>query len=263
MTATIGRQATLTSWTSPLVVAQLTSTSVSITDTSGAESLLGIGEGVNSFTPTLRGATASIAARWKGGSVPQSGAGGKVEVDPAYYGTGSGNPIAGFTQYSLNLSWPAIEISGGSDASFDRTYLADALTWGGSIDLRLDDTLTLTKAQLAGSTAIDASFIMDGNHSFDGDIWITGTTKTASVGSASAQTFTFQGTGALTAVGASNFYAAGAIGVPTAGELVVTYASGRIVRGDAFPTAVNMSVVRDGLILLDIAAQYTGALTIP
>jgi hypothetical protein len=259
MTATIGRQAAVTSWTSPLLLSKLTAVSANFNDTTGSEAATGLGDTTASFVPLLRSATATIDALWKANSAPIAGSAAAVELTPSYYSAGDGSPVIGLTDYTLNMAWAPLELSSGSDATFDATFSPDVLVWGGSLNLRLDDTEALTKAQLAGDSAIAAEFVMDSAHSYTGNIWITGTAKGATVGATSTQSFTYQGTGALTSVGTHNFYAAGAVGIPTAGSLVLTYASGRTVTGSAFPTGVNLSVSRNAIIRVGITAQYTGA----
>ena len=261
MTATIGRQAATPTWTSSaLVLTKLTAVSANFNDTTGSEAATGLGATYASFVPLLRSATATIDALWKANSAPIAGTAAAVNLTPDYYSSGTGQPVIGLTDYSLNMAWAPLEISSGSDATFDASFLPDALVWGGSLNLRLDDTEPLTKAQLAGDTAIDAAFVMDGSHSYTGNIWITGTAKGSTVGATNTQSFTYQGTGPLTSVGTHNFFAAGALNTPpTAEELVLTYATGRTVTGDAFPSAVNMTVSRNAIIRVGITAQYTGA----
>ena len=261
MAATVGHQAAVSSWTSPLLIAKLTAVSANFNDTTGSEAATGLGDTTASFVPLLRSATATIDALWKANTSPIAGSAAAVELNPSYYSIGNDEPVIGLTDYTLNMAWAPLEVSSGSDTTFDATFRPDILSWGGSMNLRLDDTEALTKAQIAGDTAIAASFIMDSAHSYTGNIWITGTAKGATVGATSTQSFTYQGTGALTSVGTHNFYAAGAVGIPTAGTLLLTYASGRTVSGSAFPSAVNLSVARNALIRVGITAQYTGAVT--
>lgn len=262
MAGTIGRQAAVTSWTgSPLVITKLTAVSANFNDTTGSQAATGLDSTTATFVPFLRSATATIDAFWKANTTPISGSAAAVKLNPTYYSVANDDPVIGLTDYTLNMAWAPLEISSGSDPTFEATFLPDVLVWGGSLNLRLDDTEPLTQAQLAGNTAIAAAFVMDGSHSYTGSIWITGTAKGASVGSTSTQSFTYQGTGALTAVGTHNFYAGGEVGIPEAEPLVLTYATGRTVTGDAFPSAVNMTVSRNAIIRVGITAQYTGAVT--
>ena len=263
MTASVGHQASLTSWaSSELLVANLTATSISITDSAAIGDATGLGQSGASFATLLRSATGSFSARWKGGGTPKTGAAGALAFDPTYYGVSDGDPPIGFTDFSLNLSWGALEISSSTDATFDTTFRAGILSWSGSINLRLDDTEPLTQSQISGNAVIEATFNLDATHTFVGNIWITGTSKTASINTTSAQSFSFQGTGALTAAGANNLFAAGAIPIVTPRVLVATYATGRTVSASAFPSSVSITVPRNEMINVDVGVQYTGALTL-
>lgn len=263
MAATVGRQAAVTSWASPtpIVLSKLTAVTANFADTTSTAVATGLGEQRASFVPLLRSSTVSIDALWKSNTAPIAGTAGAVELTPTYYSVSDGDPVIGLTDYTLNMSWAALETSSTSDATFDASFVPDILSWGGVLNLRLDDTEPLTKAQIAGEAAFAAEFVMDTGHSYTGSIWITGTAKGASVGSTSTQSFTYQGTGALTAVGTHNFYAGGEVGVPAPGTLLLTYATGRTVSGLAFPTGVNMTVARNDIIKVGITAQYAGAVT--
>lgn len=265
MAASKGHQASLTSWAGTHIdVSKLAVESMSISESAEFFDTTQLGVAYRTAAPGLRSATASINARWP--SAPVTGdAGSIVLTDESYYNDQAGDDaMIGVVSYTLNMNWPSLE-----DTSFDtssgwKSFCPGELSWGGTIELRLDDTEPLVNTIGAGGASLTAVFTLSASHTFAGEIWITGQDQSASINSLNTQSFTFEGTGELTAAGTDNFIAAG--GVPdgddlAAGTLAGAYASGRTFSGSAFPTSVSLVVPKSGLITVNTSAQFTGALT--
>jgi hypothetical protein len=261
MTATIGRQAAFTSWVnSELLVANLCAESAEVLESSEQRETTNLGDTSRGFTLGIPSATANLSFRWPK-ATPITGSAGIVKVNTGSFYEDSNDLIIGMVGYTLNLQWGALETTSHSDASLAKTYLPGILQWSGTIDLRLDDAKALENAQSVVDSPLGMEFRLDGTRTFTGSAWIGSVSHGATINATNTQTFGFSGTGALTAVGTGNIFAAGAIPFPTAQSMVLTYAPGRTVTGSAFPSEVSIRVARDELIAVDVTAQYTGALT--
>lgn len=266
MSATKGDQAALTSWAGTHIrVAKYSPLSLQVNETADVFDTTTLGQAYRSMIPGLRSATASINGRLT--QNPTVGNAGQIVLtDESYYNDDAGDDaVIGFVGYTLNFNWNVLEVTSSEDASSTwKTFCPGELSWGGTIDLRLDDTEALVNAQGAGGSSLTAVFTLLSGHTFSGEIFVTGQNQGASVGAVNTQQFTFEGTGVCTAAGDDGLFAAGAVpdgDALAAGSLVATFASGRTVTGDAFPSAVSISVPRSGLIEASVTAQYTGALT--
>jgi hypothetical protein len=260
MTATIGRQAAFTSWTSSeLLTANMSCESMSVFESSDEFPTTPLGLGYDTYVPGLPQATASMLFRWPASGPLVGSAASALVTTGAFYEDGN-DLIIGVESYTLDLAWPALETTSHSDSTAARTFLPSSMSFSGTISLRLDDTEALVNAQNASSSPLTMRFNLDSTRYFTGNVYMVGVDSSATIGQTSSQSFRFRGTGQLTAFGSGNIYAATTIGVPTVREMVATFASGRTITGDAFPSSVSITAGRNTLIGINVTAQYTGAL---
>lgn len=267
MAATRGLQGSASWESSPFLIARISPNQASIDDNAQALDATGIGTAISAFSQGLRAWTARLSGRFPA-STPQIGYNGFLQWTTGNFyddGASPGN-IIGMTAWELSMAWGAGETtskSAASDISW-RTFAPLELSWSGSIDLRVDDTEALVIPQGPGDTALVGSFDLDGTNKFSGSVRIVGTPIQVSSGGVNSLRIAFQGTGALTAAGAGNIFAAGSVpaGVDmTLATLRVTAATGRYKEGSAFPTSVVVRCPVDGLKEVSVTAQGSGALT--
>ena len=130
--------------------------------------------------------------------------------------------------------------------------------------LKYTDTEALVIPHGPSDSVLGVIFDLDGTNKFTGNVRVIGSPVTVNAGQTNSLRFSLQGTGALTAVGAGNIFAAAAIpGGPdlTLATLRVTAATGRYKEGSAFPTGVTVRCPVDGLKEVSVTAQGSGALT--
>lgn len=267
MATTSGLQGSASWASSPFLIARVSPNEASIDDAADAIESTGLGVTVATQTQGLRAWTASLNGRFPA-SAPDTGYNGFLQwTSGNYYDDGAtpGN-IIGMTAWELALAWGVIESTSKSAATAIswRTFIPGLLSWRATVDLRVDDTEALVIPHGPADSGLAASFDLDGTNKFTGTVKVVGTPIRVAAGVANTLRFTLQGTGALTAVGAGNIFAAAAVpGGPdlTLATLRVTAASGRYKEGSAFPTGVTVRCPIDGLKEVAVTAQGSGALT--
>lgn len=267
MAATRGLQGSASWASSPFLIARISPNQASIDDNAQALNATGIGTGISAFAQGLRSWTARLNGRFPA-SAPQIGYNGYLQWTTGnFYDDGAtpGNPI-GVVGWELSMAWGAGETTSKSSASAIgwREFAPLELSWSATVDLRVDDTEALVIPHGPGDTALVGSFDLDGTNKFTGTVYVVGTPIEVTSGGVNSLRFALQGTGALTAVGAGNIFAAGAVpaGVDlTPATLRVTAATGRYKEGSAFPTSVVVRCPVDGLKEVSVTAQGSGALT--
>lgn len=150
-----------------------------------------------------------------------------------------------------------------------QTYVPNLVQWSGTYEAFVDDTTALV---FPTSTAESITFKLVENasadHTLSGSCLIQQLSAPIRIGSISVATYSFRGTGTLTAAGTSGsgvgapLFAAGALTKPAVGSLVLQAASGRTYTGDAFWESIDIDCVVDEVINVTINAKGTGALTI-
>lgn len=262
MTATIGIEGSLTWANAEFLIAKINPVRGSYTENADTHDVTALGATATASHITgLRSATASFAGRFPA-AAPLTGRAGNVVLDNSHYGNTDGD-VVNLLGWSLDVAWPAVEttaINGGTAVTW-KTYKPSVYTATGRIRCRVDDTEALIGAQSPGDAAISATLDIDGTNSFTGSLKITGAAMSVQVGQANAVEFPFIFTGAVTAVGANNIFAAGALPLVTANTLVVIAKTGRQYSGSAFPTRVGISVDIGSPIEVSCDAQYTGTVT--
>lgn len=262
MAVVIGIEGSATWASSEFLIANIRDYTATLTQRTDEHDVTGAGATATATNIVgLRSTTASIAGRFPA-SAPLTGYKGNVVLDNSHYGDASGN-VVNLLGWSLSVAWPAVETTskvGGADVLW-RTFKPSVYTATGEIRVNADDTEPLINAMGPGDSAIAATLDVDGTHSFTGDLKLTGASFTRRVGQASTVAFPFLFTGAVTAVGANNVFAAGALPLVTAQTLVVIAKTGRQYSVSAFPTRVNVNVDIGSPIEVTCEAQGTGAVT--
>lgn len=209
----------------------------------------------------LRSSTATVTGRFPV-AAPKTGYAGNVVTGNTLYGDGSGN-VVNLVGWDLDVAWPSVETTskvGGASVLW-RTFKPSVYTATGRIRCLADDTEALVVGQSPDDAAFSLELSMDGTHKFTGSAKLTGAGLNCRVGSANAVEFPFIFTGAVTAVGADNIFAAGALPLVTAQTLAVIAKTGRQYSGSAFPASVNVRVDIGSPIEVTCNAQFTGAVT--
>lgn len=203
---------------------------------------------------------------------------GSIETrpNPAKYGsggnlTGSGPYLTNVQSWRLRLDAGPVQKITGFDASgvTHQSYAPSLWNWGGTYTAGVDSSTAIVAPS---ATAATLTFKLIENasadHTLSGSAMVRQIGIPVRVGNVTIATFEFRGTGALTAAGTSGtgvgnpFFAAGTIGAPATGSLVLQAATNRTYTGDAFPENVEINCVVDELITAKIGFRGTGALTI-
>jgi len=160
--------------------------------------------------------------------------------------------------WQLNLASAAKDVT--AFGTSVKSFIPSLIGWGGQYDGFVDDTSPLSG--LGVDPPASATFAMDATRSIEGDITVTGQSVSSAPSEPNTVTQTFRGSGAITAAGASGLFSVGEIVIPATGTLTLTASTGRTYAGSAFWTSLSISCPAAGLVVMDIAFQGTGALSI-
>lgn len=213
----------------------------------------GSGVTFTSNIPNIRSWSGSITTRFTTALIGSSGL--------VTFGSGY---TANTRAWTLDLTNDAKDttVFNGSGVTY-RTFVPGLLSWGGTYETYVDNTTALV---FPGASAASATFklVEDGatDRTLAGNIIASSVPVTVQVGELPTATFTYVGSGTLTAAGSANFFPSGAIVAPETGSLVLQSYTSRTYTGDAFFTSVSISCAVDGVITATINFQGTGALTI-
>lgn len=238
------------------------------------------------FPTTCQDGAAVVATRgplpysW-GGSItcrapntPASGYSGSVAWDAGEYATN-------VREWALNVNYGEKETTAFDDAGTGilfKTFIPLLASWDGSFAGYIDDTTALAKPTAAGIAAANFAALtlklLDQGGSADdtlvGDAITTAVSADLGVETGGDFSYTFGGSGQLTAAGvnygenSSGVFddSTGVLVTPSAGSLVLTSAASRTYTGNAFPVGLSWRVgVTSGAELV-IRFRGTGALTI-
>lgn len=266
MTATIGYDAELTSWatTGNYLIASGSAPTISVSEVTEDFDATGLADSAGVRAIGLKSATGQFTQRWTA-SAPQTGYTAYLAWDSdTFYDDGSGN-VVGFVGFNLSMSWASLETTAKNAATALewRTFAPGLLSWEATVDLRLDDTEALLSNLDASDSSLSAIFSLDGTRNYTGEVYVIGQDHAAPGPSqTNTQRWRLGGTGALTAAGSTNFFAAAAVpSPPTPQTLTMTFASGRTKAGSAFLTSCSINAPTNGLIESSVGVQFTGAVT--
>lgn len=213
---------------------------------------------VSSGAIGLYGWSASVTALFpKGGAQMGEGAGSLT------YTAGYNNKVRAYT---LNINWPFDDQAAGFGDSA-KVALPGIPTWGGSVDMLIDDTTPIDigsgRADAAGSTGAAATFrIADqtADATLAGNIIVTGVTPSVDITRLSTVSQTFIGNGNLAAAGTLPLLPTGNIGIPDEAEVVFGADANRDFTGRAFLSSLSITVAMGALTRVSATVQGTGAL---
>ena len=218
------------------------------TSLSGSLTAIGRTGGMASWTATIEGNLAT----------PTLGAAGSFD-----YGVEYDTNVRAWT---LNLKARAHpndafgQSAGGSPSRYWRAFLPGIMEVDASFEAEADSGTALS---IPANSAATATFDMDGTNK----VTVSGITNQTGIPVAHDQlircSYSLQGTGGATAVGAGALlgFAAGAIPAPEAGSLVLKTDSDNSYTGDAFWTGITVTCRPGELIRVTVNLQGTGALT--
>lgn len=273
----IGASGLVTSWTgtaNTALIGALDEHTISLSIDGGTADRTPFTSGGLSFArsgQTMRSWTGTINGRARLGGSPPSGYLGAVTFASGY--------ALLVKSWEMTIETAAQDISAfGSTATLAgwKTFRPQYLKWGGSYSAMIDETTALV-LPVAPNTAAAAATFKLGEASavaqtLAGNILVSNLGVNIKVDELNMATFAFMGDDTLTAAGASNLFAAGAIGTPdwdTSGSdgvpdttLTVQAASGRTYAGPAFWQSISMSITPDNFIDVAIQIQGAGALAI-
>jgi hypothetical protein len=167
--------------------------------------------------------------------------------DPVRYDTA-------IREWSLDISWGEKDVTAFTGVNVvAKTWIPLLASWRGSFVGFLDDTVPTTLPCVPGYTTLGSLELQLQDTTTDdtltGQAIVTQLSAAAGVEGTGDVTYSFEGTGQLTAAGVAYavdnsgiFAAAGTIITPTAGSLVLTAAAGKTFTGNAFPTRVSWRV---------------------
>ena len=178
----------------------------------------------------------------------------------------AGSPyLTNVKAWSINATCPAIETTKFAvTAPVSRTFVAGLISWDGTYLVSVDGTTALV-APGGTYTMLFRYFDAATDHTLAGDIYTTNMGPRAKVGELVEATYTFKGTGALTAAGSGTLtapvFTAGALTIPAATTLTLTAATGRTYSGSAFWTRITVNCPVADLVTIEMEANGTGDLT--
>lgn len=229
-------------------------------DTNSAPATFTLDYVADEHDTTAFGATSAMTAiaglpSWSGTistryDAAQIGNGGSVT-----YSSGHVVNVNGWSMEMTSDPKPVTALSASAKA-----YLPSLIRWAGQYTGYLDSSTAISG--LGVDPPASATFAFDGTRSLAGAITVLSQSITSSPSEPNVYTQRYRGSGALTAAGASSFFSAGTVAIPTVGELVLQASTSRTFTGDAFWTSLSINCPVDGLVTLDIGFQGTGALTI-
>ena len=220
---------------------------------------------------TIRGWSGTITGRARLGTSPPSGYLGLV--------TFAGGYATHVNSWDMQITCKPLEITSwtlAATAAGWRSFMPGILGWGGSYSALIDVTTALANP-FAPNTASSAATFKIGEASavaqtLAGNIYPSALSIAAAVADLNTVQYSYVGDSTLTAAGASNLFAAGAVGTPdwdTSGsdgvpdaDLILQASSGRTYTGPAFWTSIGIRVQPAGWTEISIGFQGAGALAI-
>ena len=267
--ATVGITGAVTSWSGTAnttlinaIGAHTASLSVSGNSadrTAFAGSLTSVGMG-----PGLRSWTGSISARFPTTAV--NGIAGALAV--------SGGYALHIRSWALTIAAKALDITAfGATATTNgwRSFRPGLLSISARASAFVDSGTGIALPPTTSASAAAATFTLDGTRSFTGNVLYSASSPSIKVDDLNTVDFDMVFDGAVTAVGASNIFAAGAVGLPdwdASGSdgipdttLTLTADTGRTYAGPAFWNSIAISVDPAAYTTIEIGVQGAGALT--
>jgi len=189
---------------------------------------------------------------------PEIGNAGAVAYSDGY--------AANVQSWSMNINVAAVDTTafGGSGLSTRyRTFIPGNYEWSGTYSAIVDDA---TKLEEAGEdTAGAATFTLSSGDTLAGNIYTTQLSAPLTINGLAVATYSFRGSGALTAVGTNNIITAGApIALPSASTLTFQYAENNTdgeMEVSAFWTSLGVTVTPGDMTRVQVGWQGTGAVT--
>lgn len=233
----------------------------------------GVVEATRQFPPTIVRTHLALPYSWSGTITCRAhrtavtGYSGSVSWSDSQYDTN-------IREWSLDLSWGEKDVT-----AFDgsgvvaRTFLPLLASWRGAFSGFIDGTTALTLPNTGATTIGDLTLKLletTTDDTLSGSAIVTQVGANVSALGEADVSYTFEGTGQLTAAG-TNYGAnssgifddvAGTLKTPAAGSLVLTATSGRTYTGNAFPNRLSWRTPVDGGIECVIGFRGTGALSI-
>ncbi len=176
---------------------------------------------------------------------------------------GTGLYVTNLNAWTLNATQQSIEST--SFAGTEKSFIPGPIQWGGTYGGFVDGTTVLVAAGLPASNA-SATFLYQDlatDNTLVGTIFTTALSVNSAPNAANTVSYSYRGTGSLTAAGTAPIFTAGAMPAATAPtSLVLTASTGRTYTGSAFWTSIGLSVGVNQATMLTVNFQGTGALAI-
>jgi predicted secreted protein len=214
------------------------------------------------YTSGLGQWTGTFNGRWPGGGA-SVGLTASISTDGSAY-------VTGIQDFTVQINAQAYDITSFDDgATAWRSFKPGILDWTVSFNALIDDTTSMAMgAAEAESETFTIKLLESGadDATLSGEGLIESLAPSVRVGELNRVAYLIRGTGVLTANAGTGGevwpFADGAVGLPEATEVVVTYDSGKTVTGTCFYTGLSLAVARGALIDSTCNVQGTGAVTI-
>jgi hypothetical protein len=261
----IGAEGTVSSWTGTFNANLLSkfrpmSAAVAVTADSFETTGLGVAaqtalSGLGSVTATLQGYAFAT---------PQIGNSGLVTF------TNSTNVY--IDGYTINLQAGVIETTAfsASPPVLWKTFRPNISNFSGTMSVRIDDTNDPVLQTAANGAGIAATFTYGSGATIAGNIIITGSSPTITVGGITTANLSFVGNGQLTPAGANSIFGTTAFGIPEWSQggslqpLVIALKTGTntLTIADAFWNSLALTVQVGQRTMLNVGVQGSGAVTL-
>lgn len=252
------------------LLSRLSANTASITASSDSQDVTPIGGANRLILPGLGQWTASIAARWAG--TPRLGNVGLVSF------SGGGYALH-VESWNLTVETQALDITRqtGTPSSW-RLFRPSHIQWSGTITARVDDATAVANLHVATATStavtlptLTLTYGLDATaNTLAGAVMLSNMTVNQSPGALTTVSYSFTGSGPLTAAGTNSIFSAGAVGNflwdqlgSTANTLLtLTAGTGRTYSGSAFARSISVNCAVGDPVEVSVEAQGSGALTI-
>lgn len=173
----------------------------------------------------------------------------------------------GVRAYTLNITAPEFDTTEFGSSLAWKTWVAGGYSWGGSFDVYIDGSTSLSDLTAPGGTGAAATFKFGEETTNDdtaaGNIITTQLQGVVAVGDLNRATYTFVGSGDLTFAGDNTLISAGTLGVPAANTTTtLTAASGKTYAGSTLWTAIGIRCDLGAMVDVTGTLRGTGELTI-
>lgn len=256
---TTGAEGTVTSWAgsdNAALLSAVRAMSASVQAVGESIEVTGLGDygmrsipGLISWTAALEGYPLTLS------SAPQIGNVGNVSF------TNAGNVM--IESFTLNLSADVHDITALGASPTYRTFRPGKIRWSGTLNAKLDHTLTPVLPALVGAAPLAATFTYGTTATAAGDIQITNVAPAISVGNISVVPITFVGTGKIALAGANSIFGAktyGRFSGESGASAAADMPANSSVSGTLQPLVINLS--RDGTQVLTGADAFWSSLAI-